>query len=586
MGINTEDSPLAQDPSFAEIADNAVIDKRGRIAARKGNDIITLDPTILDGDYIHQVHYFFDDEGNSEVFSVGNLKIFSGTETLVDITPSGYNVGGNNWKMVNFNDACYFVQKGQEPLIYTDAGGLQTFGDYTGQTTDLRYYCNEALAAYGRLWLVDNAGDSQTIYFSDLLIGTSFTQGSSGSLEISKAWPDGFDQVRALAAHNGFLIIFGEHSIIVFGGAESPASMAIQDTVSGVGCVCRNSVQYTGTDVIFLASSGLKSFQRTVQEKSMPIGDLSLNIRTEFVESNNVRTGPTISVYSPENSFYIIGFPGQDVVYCFNLQGALENGAYRVTRWPSVPFTAGCRTTDGTLYIGSPRGIGEYKGYSDAGASYRFRYYSPGLTFGDPSQLKILKKLRPTLVGANSATVFIKWAYDFNTNYKTATFTVGNQTPAYFSNPVDDAGVPISGVSEYVGYSELAGLGITSTWDGTKFVINKYLGEFPTYDSGGSIVDPAPPTTGVGGGALADGDSYFNVANDIYYVYLSSEWRDASTLTTSSSSEYTGGEVVTRRPVNTTGDGTIITIGLESDINGFPLSLQEINVLALKGKIL
>ena len=50
--------------------------------------------------------------------------------------------------------------------------------------------------------------------------------------------------------------------------------------------------------------------------------------------------------------------------------------------------------------------------------------------------------------------------------------------------------------------------------------------------------------------------------------------------------EYTGGEVVTRRPVNTTGDGTIITIGLESDINGFPLSLQEINVLALKGKIL
>ena len=50
--------------------------------------------------------------------------------------------------------------------------------------------------------------------------------------------------------------------------------------------------------------------------------------------------------------------------------------------------------------------------------------------------------------------------------------------------------------------------------------------------------------------------------------------------------EFTGGEVVTRRPVNTTGDGTIITIGLEADINGFPLSLQEINVIALKGKIL
>ena len=36
-GINTEDSPLAQDPSFADVADNAVIDKRGRIAAREGD---------------------------------------------------------------------------------------------------------------------------------------------------------------------------------------------------------------------------------------------------------------------------------------------------------------------------------------------------------------------------------------------------------------------------------------------------------------------------------------------------------------------------------------------------------------------
>ena len=44
-GINTEDSPLAQDPSFADVADNAVIDKRGRIAARKGLDTLTDDKT-------------------------------------------------------------------------------------------------------------------------------------------------------------------------------------------------------------------------------------------------------------------------------------------------------------------------------------------------------------------------------------------------------------------------------------------------------------------------------------------------------------------------------------------------------------
>ena len=46
-GINTEDSPLAQDSSFAESADNAIIDKRGRIAARKGLTVLTTDKTEL-----------------------------------------------------------------------------------------------------------------------------------------------------------------------------------------------------------------------------------------------------------------------------------------------------------------------------------------------------------------------------------------------------------------------------------------------------------------------------------------------------------------------------------------------------------
>ncbi len=489
-GVNTEDSPLQQDPSFADVADNAVVDKRGRIAARKGNNVVTSDSSLLGTDYIHKMHYFFDDAGNSKLFSAGNSKMLSGTTTLVDETPSGYSIGSNNWKMVNFNDAAYFFQKGQEPLIYTHSGGLETFSSYSGVSTDSKYYCHEALAAYGRLWIVNNGSDSQTIYWSDLLIGTDFTGGSSGSINLSKAWPDGFDEIRALAAHNNFLIVFGNHSIIVYKDAQSPAEMSIADTVSGVGCDCRNSVQYTGTDVIFLSTSGLKSFERTIQEKSMPIGDLSLNIKTEFLEAVENRTAPTSSVYSPENSFYLLAFPDQNTTYCFDLKGKLDNGAYRVTRWPSVTFESFERSKDGTLYIGSSGGVGEYDGYSDNGSSYRFRYYSPGLTFGDPSKIKILKKLRPTVVGANSARLFVKWAYDLSTDFRTQEYTVGNQQPAYY------------GIDEYD------------------------LGEF------------------------------------------------------------TGGELASRRAVNTTGYGTIITIGMESDINGFPLSLQEINVLALIGKTL
>lgn len=487
-GVNTEDSPIAQDPSFADVADNAVIDKRGRIAARKGISVLTTDKTELGSDYVHKVHYFYDDAGNEVVFSAGNNKIMTGTTTLTDVTPASYPITANNWKIVNFNDKAYFFQRGYDPLVYDNATGLRTFTVANGTPTDATLKCHEALAAYGRLWIVDNATDTQTIYWSDLLIGNDFTGGSSGSIDVSKAWPDGYDEVRAIAAHNDALIIFGKHSILVYGGASSPASMALVDTVAGVGCICRNSVQHTGTDVLFVSNSGLRSFGRTIQEKSMPLSDLSKNVKTEFIGLIQERTLPTASVYSPENSFYLISFPDQSIVFCFDLKGRLENGGLRVTRWTSIPHKSFERKTDGTLYIGTSDGVGTYTGYTDNSAVYRFKYYSPGLTFGDPSKIKLLKKLRPTIVGANDATVYMKWAYDFDTSFNSYTFTIGNQTPSYY------------GVGE------------------------------------------------------------FGIA------------------------EYTGGELTTRNVVNTTGSGSIITIGLEADINGAALSLQEINVLALIGK--
>ena len=277
--------------------------------------------------------------------------------------------------------------------------------------------------------------------------------------------------------------------------------MVLADTVAGLGCIDRNSVQHIGTDVLFLSASGLRSFGRAIQEKSLPISDLSANIKTELIESIQLLTEPVQSVYSAENSFYLLSFPENSTTYCFDLKGTLENGAYRVTKWVSAPFKSFATQRDGTLLVGTSSGIGEYTGYSDLSSSYRFRYYSPGLTFGDPSKIKILKRLRPTVVGGNSASIFVKWGYDFSTVYNTKEFTAGNQTPYYFN--------------------EAASLYGEST-------------------------DPSDPYT---------------------------------------PAEFTGGIITTRPPINASGNGSVITVGLESDINGFPLSLQEINVLALIGRI-
>ena len=58
--------------------------------------------------------------------------------------------------------------------------------------------------------------------------------------------------------------------------------MILADTVEGVGCIARDSVQHTGTDILFLSDSGVRSFGRTIQEKSMPMRDISKNVRTDL----------------------------------------------------------------------------------------------------------------------------------------------------------------------------------------------------------------------------------------------------------------------------------------------------------------
>ena len=494
-GINTEDSPLAQDPSFAEIADNAVIDKRGRIAARKGHDVITTNKTALGTESIRAIREFRDESGNNKIFSVGNNKILSGTTTLVDETPGGYTITADNWKMVDFNNNVYFFQRGYQPLVYSNSSGaVQTLSSISGAAgVTSAIYGNEVLAAYGRLWTADFSSNKSTVYWSDLLIGHDWSGGTSGSIDISKVWPDGYDEIVALAAHNGLLIIFGQHSIVVYEGAQAPATMALADTVAGIGCVDRDTVQYTGTDVIFLSHTGLRSFGRTIREKSMPISTLSKTITKDIISLIQDEVSFFRSVYSPEENFYLLTFVGQETTFCFDVRGTLEDGSFRVTRWPGSVFTAYERLTNGTLYIGTTNGISEYKGYSDNGVKYRFKYFSPSLTFGDPSRLKILKKIKPTLVGANSATVFMKFAYDFGTSFSTTEFTVGNQQPAFYN-------------------------------------VNEF----------GANSNPL--------------------------------------------SEFTGGELTNQRSLNAAGNGTSVVVGLESDINGFALSLQEINLLALIGK--
>jgi hypothetical protein len=50
--------------------------------------------------------------------------------------------------------------------------------------------------------------------------------------------------------------------------------------------------------------------------------------------------------------------------------------------------------------------------------------------------------------------------------------------------------------------------------------------------------------------------------------------------------EFSLGDLISRKSLNCTGNGTVITVGLQTEVNGASISLQEMNVLALIGKTL
>jgi hypothetical protein len=489
-GLNTQDSPIDGDPSFASVADNCIIDKYGRIGARKGFDVLTTDVTALGGEEIRSLGFFEDNAGNTEVFSAGNNKIFKGTTTLTDITPAAYTITSNDWKMVAFNNQMYFVQGGHEPLVYDDTNGLLPITSHPA-SVGTPPNAHEVTAAYGRLWSCGCGVNLQTVFWSDLLIGTAWSGGTSGSINLAKVWPDGYDEVQAIAAHNGYLIIFGKRSLVVYQGAESPANMQLVDTITNVGCIDRDSVIATGNDLLFLSHVGVQSFSRVIQEKSMPVREISRNIRDDFMALVEQETTGLRAVYSPENAFYLLYLPTANITYCFDTRGTLEDGSLRVTRWPNSPFKCFTRADDGTLYVGSALGIGKYSGYQDNQQVYNLRYYSNPLTFGDPSRLKFLKKIIPTVIGGSSTTAFIKWGYDYLDSYSTGILSVINFDPAEY------------GLSEY---------GIA---------------------------------------------------------------------------EYTQSTIaVLKKAINTTGSGTVVTVGVEVEIDQEPFSLQEFNIQALLGKMI
>jgi hypothetical protein len=511
LGLNSQTSSEDADIRFASTVENIVFDSAGRLAARKGWLPVTEQLGQIGETGIAEwavaefgvsefgsvntakfVAEFVKDDDNIIISGSGN-SLYTGTttlsqETIMDETnenPATYTITNDNWQYASIpygettsmKPHGYLVQAGHPMLVFHelpepgsanphahDSGefGFQVLGDIGTVPPNLltsTFTPNCALAAYGRIWVADLDSDRQTVYFSRLLDGSDFAGGDSGYLSINSVFPNN-DKIVGLAAHNGFLIIFGTNNIAIYANPIDVTQLTLQDYIPNVGCISRDTIQSTGTDIIFLSNNGLLSLTRIIQEKSLPFRDLSANIRDEFLNDIAAENTEDIkSTYSARNAFYLLTLPSRNTVYCFDTRVQLENGAYRVTTWRGNIDTAGnssftpyafCVTENNDVLFGLNAYIGKYIGYTDNNNNYTFKYYTTYSNLGAPGTIKILKKLAYYIRGEENKQLYPAWAFDFKDD-------ITKTTKSFTSTAVSEYGIAEYSLGEFGGggqYSE------------------------------------------------------------------------------------------------------------------------------------
>ena len=461
-GLNLSDSPVDLSPNFALVADNCVIDRSGRVASRKGWLKAHTANSDLGSNNIECIGELIQNDGTTTTLAAGGGFLFKlASSTLTTLTYGGGGsaptITANNWKFCQLNGVAIFFQRGYDPLIYDPAVSTTEFmrlSEKSGSAGTISQW-NTAISAYGRVWAADTAADKQTLAWSDLLTSHIWSGGTSGTLNLVGIWPMGGDEIVGMAAHNNFLFIFGRKQILIYQGANAPATMTLQDTIVGIGCIARDTIQATGEDVFFLSDTGVRSMERTIQEKSAPFRNISKNVYDYVQQVVGLDDLSAIkSVYSAINNFYLMTLPASGITLCFDTRANLQDGSARTTQWNSINPKAFCETKGRKLYIGKAGYIGEHTGYLDDTATYRMRYYTTWIDFGNPIQTSILKKINLTAIGGATQPVVFQWAFDYDTTYRSEIASI--------------TGVPLTGqwgFSEWGNaYEWGSGTGVSQVW--------------------------------------------------------------------------------------------------------------------------
>lgn len=494
LGLNTQSSSVGLGPEWGLFLDNAAFDNIGRMSARKGLLKVTNTP-ISGKPTFNNIFEYIKDSSTEHIITSDstNNKIYSGTSTLTDRTGS-LSFTNDNWQFANFNGKCIGVSKEEFPISWdgsaaafteihnghanwaagtayalgatvkavssatkeryfvctsagTSAGSEPTFPSTEGATvvdngatwtTVKMPKGNCILSAFGRLWAADS--DLTTIRFSALNNEKLWdSTNGGGTIDLVNNFAFGKDEIIALSTFNNQLIVFGKTNITIFNSPVIPTSLALADSVVGMGCVARDTVQTIGSDLLFLSGDGLRSLSRTIELEKMPAQDFSQNIRTDLLSQLSAANKDNIkSCWSEKEGFYLLKIG--TFVYNFDFKKlissvkTLEVPLPKISRWLGMEPDSLFVAKDETVYFGKQGFVAKYSGYNDSlysdssvvSSTYNFKYRSNWQDFGfiSPeisSLYKMPKKIKMTVNEGTDYTINYFWAFDYiNTEYRQA----------------------------------------------------------------------------------------------------------------------------------------------------------------------
>jgi hypothetical protein len=376
------------------------------------------------------VNYTKFDRYVGAVVDNGKLKAIPAIETSYGVT---------NAQLVPFMDEVYIFSKGDGVQVYANGAGskLSDHPDYLPPQDDNGIIADEidgdiACAAYGRLWVSGVNGNYDTVYYSDLLVPHQWYDGkadatdeqnTAGIIDVREYWPTGNDKIQGIAAHNGFLIIFGRHSILIYSGAQGdPAGeggLQLQDAIRDVGLVNQDAMCNIGSDHLFVDSLGVRSLGRVVQEKSVPIGEPSLNVASVIRDEIDRSRDFVRLLHLSSKSKALCLFPNTRKAYCFQLGQPSATGGLRVTQWTGCDFwdSTTLRTdySDRELLGGrDDRGVLAYEGYTQP-VRYTMSYESSVLLSGESlMQSMIPKSLIFSYHSEQERPFYARWGFGSN----------------------------------------------------------------------------------------------------------------------------------------------------------------------------